>query len=186
VQTIEDELKATIGQALGRQGRKLLTALQGMQREWQHYQELCQAIDACNSAASTATSTLSTNREQLSSTSTKQPPTETNNDLLVFAQLNQSIERYNALRQAALTARWELLVQRQAAGFVVNNHAHVTQHYPIPAALPTLSKENFKNGTKSTHASSLLANAQGPPPEAPPPPGAQKALDWWQRVGRWK
>jgi hypothetical protein len=191
VQTIEDEPKATIGQALGRQGRKLLTALQGMQREWQHYQELCRAIETTSSTAvvttavtSSSGSSSSSARKTVPSTNTgcaNQTTTESNNNHVLWNQLHASVERYNVLRQSALTARWELMVQRQAAGFLVHNHAYVTQHYPIPAALPLPS--HTSNGTNNNNNTPLLA-AAAPPPEAPPP--FQKALDWWQRVGRWK
>jgi hypothetical protein len=184
VQTIEDELKATIGQALGRQGRKLLTALQGMQREWQHYQELCRAIETTSSTAVTSSSGSSSfARKTVPSTNTScanQTTTESNNNHVLWNQLHASVERYNALRQSALKARWELMVQRQAAGFLVHNHAYVTQQYPIPAALPLPSHPS--NGTNNNNNTPLWAAA--PPPEAPPP--AQTALDWWQRVGRWK
>jgi hypothetical protein len=188
VQTIEDELKATIGQALGRQGRKLLTALHGMQREWQHYQELGRAIER-NSALLTTVTSSSSNRNQVPNSpanSTNTTGTDQPNHVL-WDELHKSVERYNALRQLALTARWELMVQRQAAGLVVNNHAHVTRHYPIPAALPlpsSSSSENFLDDAPPPLLAAAAAAAAEPPPEAPLP--AQKALDWWQRVGRWK
>jgi hypothetical protein len=113
VQTIEDELKATIGQALGRQGRKLLTALQqGMQREWQHYQDLCRAIETTSSTAVTSSGSSSiVARKTVPSTNTgcaNQTTTESNNNHVLWNQLHDAscVERYNALRQSALlTAR---------------------------------------------------------------------------------
>jgi hypothetical protein len=162
--------------------------LHGMQREWQHYQELGRAIER-NSALLTTVTSSSSNRNQVPNSpanSTNTTGTDQPNHVL-WDELHKSVERYNALRQLALTARWELMVQRQAAGLVVNNHAHVTRHYPIPAALPlpsSSSSENFLDDAPPPLLAAAAAAAAEPPPEAPLP--AQKALDWWQRVGRWK
>ena len=53
-----------------------------------------------------------------------------------------SARRYNSYRKQALQARWELIVQRQAAGFVVNNHNYMMEQYPIPPALPVPDESN--------------------------------------------
>jgi DNA gyrase/topoisomerase IV subunit A len=81
---------------------------------------------------------------------------------------------YNEHRKQAIQARWELMVHRQAAGFIVNNHQHVMEHYPIAEALPIDydDKENLPK-SESTRKEKKMQQF-----------GDQ--LDWWQRVGRWK
>jgi hypothetical protein len=71
------------------------------------------------------------------------PPPSTS---LQLVQLQQCIKRYNQYRQDAIHARWELLVHRQAAGFIVHNHEYVMKHYPIPAAfvLPEALQRKIK------------------------------------------
>jgi hypothetical protein len=58
---------------------------------------------------------------------------------------------YHEYRRQALQAPWELIVQRQAAGFVVNNHDYVSEQYPIAAALPVhdLNNESSSMDEKS-------------------------------------
>ena len=46
VKTIEDELKATIGEALGKQGQKILLAVQRVERELEEY---CRTIEGHSS-----------------------------------------------------------------------------------------------------------------------------------------
>lgn len=129
IKTLEDELKGTIGKALGKQGEKILYNLQCMKQEYEYAVE--------------------------------------NNG----KNYNQHVQKYNEYRKAAIQARWELMVHRQAAGFIIDNHQFVQKHYPIPDAI-SLSPEdstakidnnNDDPGTKFTGQ-----------------------LDWWQRVGRWK
>jgi hypothetical protein len=79
---------------------------------------------------------------------------------------------YNKHRQQAIQARWELMVHRQAAGFIVNNHQHVMEHYPIAEALPIDNDDDQE--TKSEHNTRKEKKK------------FKDQLDWWQRVGRWK
>lgn len=132
LKTIEDELKSTIGKALGRQGEKVLQAVRDMNAEFERYQ---QATDV--------------------------------------RLIKESVQRYNDHRARALQARWELLVHRQAAGFIVDNHSTVMRHFPIPQALP----ENGHDGTDARESST---------PRTEEPRTNSGQLDWWRRVGRWK
>lgn len=136
LKTVEDELKGTIGAALGKQGDKIRRATHQMELEWQRYQELCCA----------------------------------GND----TDMSASATRYKEHRKAALTARWELMVHRQAAGFVVNNHKYVTDMYPIPAALSI------------PIASATACEARPRREEKLTKKKFTDQLDWWQRVGRWR
>lgn len=134
IKTIEDELKSTIGRALGKQGQKILRAVHAMQEQLKLLEEK------------------------------RHDPDE---------QLQSIVDRYNQYREEAMTARWELTVHRQAAGFIIGNHQYVTDAYPIPNKLPNVAV------TEATV-------------EAPKPEETKKKknftgqLEWWENVGRWK
>jgi hypothetical protein len=100
VKTIEDELKGTIGKALGKQGEKVRTYLKAMDQERQRYELLLQD-------------------HQIT-------------DPKVIATAKQ----YNEHRRKCLHARWELMVHRQAVGFIVGNHKYVVETFPIGDSLP--------------------------------------------------
>ena len=139
LKTIEDELKGTIGKALGKQGDKILSAVQRMRDEFVQYQELV-----------------------------------TKHETVQHPAVQACAVRYNDLRKQAIQARWELMVHRQAAGFIVNNHSYVMKHYPISEALPLSSSEEEEEKQKK---------------EASPDKPKKKfgdQLDWWQRIGRWR
>lgn len=101
IKTIEDELKETIGKALGRQSDKLLMYMRAMDQEKQHYEQLLKGHHS--------------------------------NSRVVL----ECAEKYNAYRKECLTARWELMVHRQAVGFIVDNHKFVVSKFPIGDPLPT-------------------------------------------------
>lgn len=117
VKTIEDELKATIGEALGKQGRKILLAVQRMERELEEY---CQAIE-----------------DHSSNNVSDQHSDGAVEDDCPEVVLQEIARRYNRHRKEALEARWELEIHRQAAGFLIGNQQYVKKQYPIPEALPS-------------------------------------------------
>lgn len=84
IRTLEDELKSTIAHALGKQGAKIVTALQHMERTREEYENLLLL------------------REQQCSQQNK-------------TSIRECAKRHNEFRKQAMTARWELLVHRQAA-----------------------------------------------------------------------
>lgn len=133
IKTLEEELQSTIGQALGKQGQKILDRLQELQRAYEQYQQLND--DAC--------------------------------------ERRQIAERYNAIRNEAIQARWELMVHRQAAGFLVNNHKFVTDSYPIPPALVVTEEGGDVEG-EAAQVDKKKKKVMG------------DQLDWWQRIGRWR
>ena len=143
LKTIEDELKGTIGKALGKQGQKIHYFVQLMQTSWEKYQH----------ASSLPASEC---REQ---------------------QQKEAVQQYNEYRKQALQARWELTVHRQAAGFIVNNHKYVQEHYPIAAAL-SLKEEEDDDDDKNENKEAAAAER--------PTKQFGDQLDWWQRVGRWR
>ena len=130
IKTLEDELRGTMGKALGRQGDKIIFAIKRME-------EQRQKLD-----------TLKDNQK-----------------------IRECVILYNQYREEAKKARWELEVQRQAIGLLVNNQTFVHKHYPIGDALPlpqedgTLPQNRKENGEKQEFGDQL---------------------DWWQRIGRWR
>eukprot|EP00542_Grammatophora_oceanica_P013228 CAMPEP_0194037692 /NCGR_PEP_ID=MMETSP0009_2-20130614/10020_1 /TAXON_ID=210454 /ORGANISM="Grammatophora oceanica, Strain CCMP 410" /LENGTH=211 /DNA_ID=CAMNT_0038679947 /DNA_START=148 /DNA_END=785 /DNA_ORIENTATION=- len=101
IKTLEDELKGTIGKALGKQGEKVLYHMKCMAAERGRYEELvCSKSDASSKS-----------------------------------KLVDVAKRHNMYREEAIKARWELLVHRQAVGFIVNNHEFVHKKFPIGDAL---------------------------------------------------
>lgn len=148
LKTIEDELKGTIGKALGKQGQKVLLYARLMDEQRQKHANLV---------------------EQLTESSQEQNST---------CQLEEEIEAcavtHNEYRKECLHARWELIVHRQAVGFIVGNHKYVTEKFPIAEALPV--QEDYLDESSSG--------------DNQKPQEAKKSftdqLDWWQRIGRWK
>ena len=121
LKTIEDELKGTIGKALGKQGDKIFNAVARMNEEFKVYEELLEQYET-----------------------TDHPSVE------------ESARRYNSIRKEAVQYRWELMVHRKAAGFIVNNHRYVMEHYPISEALPVSTSDE----TKATQPQDQTEKAQ--------------------------
>ena len=96
-----------------------------------------------------------------------------------FHEARNFAHRYNEARERAITARWELLVHRQAVGFTVGNHAYVHNAFRIPDALPAKLDDLLPNDDTMQ---------QTKPPETVKPKKEKfgDQLDWWQRIGRWK
>ncbi|GAX26206.1 hypothetical protein FisN_16Lh022 [Fistulifera solaris] len=144
LKTIEEELQGSIGKALGKQGQKILLYVQLMHQEYQRYETLLQQAVAGDDIQH------------------------------IRNELSKAALAYNEHRKQAIQARWELMVHRQAAGFIVNNHQHVMEHYPIAEALP-IDYDDKEKSPKSENTRKEKKIQQF---------GDQ--LDWWQRVGRWK
>lgn len=134
IKSLEDELRGTMGQALGKQGDKILRALRNMREQLDLYHDLLE----------------------------KHPITS--------EPVLERAKQYNFYREQAKTARWELIVHRQAIGFIVNNHKFVSDKYPISPALPETEEDvmNWENKEETT------------------PQNLTGQLDWWQRIGRWR
>lgn len=150
LKTIEDELKGSIGQALGKQGRKIFRFMGSMQESYDIYQS-------------------ATSEHEEHQPSSPKKGNSNNSSAVVPQRAKEAAIKFNEYRQLAVTARWELQVHRQAAGFIVDNHNHVRDHYPIPKALPFDT-----NGNAITEEEKKPFNKFG------------DQLDWWQKEGRWK
>lgn len=162
LKTVEDELKGTIGKALGRQGQKIMHAIRKMDKELLRYFELIKEHNDKKFKDKPMKDEYSyfTNRE----------------DVI------QAAKNYNEYRKQALQARWELTVHRQAVGFIVNNHNYVNEQYPIKAAIPIREidldqhqdrqKADFKKSDTNSNKSSMKT--------------LRDQRDWWDSIGRWK
>lgn len=137
LKTIEDELRGTMGKALGKQGEKIRGLLLKMSEEKTYYDRLLA-------------------------------------DEAPAVKIRKSVVRYNEYWSQAHAARWELIVHRQAVGFLVDNHSTVQRHFPIPSKL-----EYEEDGDKSVDEVITDEDKCGTSKF-----GTQ--LDWWQRVGRWR
>jgi ribosome-binding ATPase YchF (GTP1/OBG family) len=137
IKTLEDELRGTMGKALGKQGRKVLRNIEAMKRQADKYQHLIAHGGS-------------------------------------IQEIRECVQLHNQFRKDAHHARWELMVQRQAVGFLVNNQKYVHSMYPIDEALPMPNEEEGTMVEKE-HKEIDSNDAKF---------GNQ--LDWWQRVGRWR
>jgi hypothetical protein len=150
LKTLEEEVRGTMGKALGKQGAKITKALTKMMEERRYYDGLVQQQQQQHDPSS--------------------------------LELEKCIQRHNQYRQEAITARWELMVHRQAVGFIVNNHTVVTEAFPIGDALPPPSlklEEEGKSSNETLHKNQERTNTNT----------KQKfgdQLEWWQGVGRWR
>mmetsp|Transcript_7341 Transcript_7341/g.17984 ORF Transcript_7341/g.17984 Transcript_7341/m.17984 type:complete len:614 (-) Transcript_7341:30-1871(-) len=156
IKTIEDELKGTIGKALGKQAEKILVSIQCMEQEHKRYMEL---LDLHNINSSNGNNT------------------DTDAAIFDHPDIRKCAEAYNEYRKEAIHRRWELIVHRQAVGFIVGNHQFVMEKFPIPEALPVESSpspDNSDNGNDSTKQRQKEPKKFG------------DQLDWWQKIGRWR
>eukprot|EP00980_Cylindrotheca_fusiformis_P004868 scaffold1036_cov93-Cylindrotheca_fusiformis.AAC.1 len=138
LKTIEDELKGTIGKALGKQGDKIIIAMRCMAQEYAKYEALLEGGHG--------------------------PSSE---------EVIEVAKKYNEFREQAHKRRWELIVHRQAVGFIVGNHKFVMEKFPIGDALPV---------EVDVQANSTMEEEK----KLPEKKVFGDQLDWWQKVGRWR
>lgn len=129
IKSLEDELRGTMGKALGRQGDKIMFALGRMEEQRQRLHTL-----------------------------------EEKNEI------RECVILYNQYREEAKQARWELEVQRQAIGLLVNNQKFIHEQYPIGDALPLPQEDGTLPKNRKEKAKQEFGDQ----------------LDWWQRIGRWR
>jgi hypothetical protein len=173
LKTIEDELKGTIGKALGKQGQKVLMYARLMNEEQQRYEDLIRDYYRNND-------------------------NNGNNENDNEEEIRSCVIRHNDYRKDCIHARWELIVHRQAVGFTVGNHRYVMERFPIGEALPlelvlvdesegskdddddTNKNRNNNNhhsdSSSSEKISSSVTNKKN----------LVGQLEWWERIGRWR
>ena len=137
IKTLEDELRATMGKALGKQGNKVLRHLAAMKQQVRKYEALLE-------------------------------------DNASLEDIRECVQIHNQLRKDAQHARWELMVQRQAVGMLVDNQKFVNKMYPIGNALPLPEEDGTMTQEKEVREIDSNDEHFG------------NQLDWWQRVGRWR
>jgi len=158
LKTIEEELMGTIGQALGKQGEKIMVYRRLMEQERHRYEDLAK--------------NLKESRKDLKDDSNSMD----DDDQL----LQEYAISHNNYRKECLHARWELIVHRQAAGFIVENHKFVMKNYPIGDMLPVTTNI----GTSSCESDTTLHNNDSSKTKKKKIFTDQ--LDWWAQIGRWK
>lgn len=168
LKTLEDELKSTIGQALRKQADKIMYEVANMEREYESYVKILQEARR-NTAPEEKKSPESLRSPRIG------PCRETRR------RLEDVVERHNGHRSRALQARWELIVHRQAAGFLVNNHNVVTQTFPIKSALRVPCWEEGYPENEILNGKDLESRRGDESATRIP-----DQLDWWQRIGRWR
>lgn len=149
VKTLEDEIRGSMGEALGKQSMKIQHYLSLMKQERDKYEKLTKTMENL-------------------------PPTQLDD---MKRTLREIAIKHNEFHDEAHKARWELIVHRQAVGFLVRNHEIVLEKYPIGGKIPDLPKNCIDDQRSSNRAvdenkskSDISLTAQ---------------LDWWQRIGRW-
>ena len=143
VKTLEDEIRGTIGKALGSQSSKINNYLKLMKQEREKYEALELQI---------------------------QRQTHSSSLLEMKKKLRETMIKHNEYHKEAHKARWELIVHRQAVGFLVRNHEIVYENYPIGDKILEKEGDQCRNEMGQTDED-LNFKTQ---------------LDWWQRIGRWR
>lgn len=170
LKTLEDELKGTMSKALGNQGGKVVQLLSRLDQERARYDEI-----------------LSHSRDYDPSGNIK---CQGSMDLSGLSHSSKSllfktVQNHNRLRKQALDARWELLVHRQAVGFITNNHKFVHEKFPIPDMLELPGNDE---DWKDIHNDAIIQDATSR--KNVNKEGVVRnfgdQLDWWERIGRWK
>lgn len=171
LKTLEDELKGTMSKALGNQGEKVLKLLQNLHQERARYEDILalhhkSALKQGNSSDNELNLDNLTSDEKLS--------------------LFTIVQKHNRLRTDALNARWELLVHRQAVGFITNNHKFVHEKFPVPESLKLPGNE--KDWKEFQDDKSLPSGARVTPnvTKEAVTRNFGDQLDWWERIGRWR
>ena len=161
LKTLEDELKGTMGKALGKQGDKILNLLKKMNDEKLKYDRIISSLFLKESDTRIECHDV----KKISS--------------VVKKEIYLQVQEHNRRREEAVHARWELLVQRQAIGFITDNNRFVHAKFPIPERLeiPDIIGERDADG---------LLKLTRKDTKEPVKPVFGDQLDWWERVGRWR
>ena len=130
IKTIEDELKGTMGKALGKAGEKVTTAIRCMQQEKRLSNQWLETHGVVENDASIVDS----KRKE---------------------EITRIVARFNDYRIQAIQARWELMVHRQAIGFTVNNQKTLAEIFHIEDALSV--PWNNPKGSCNLNASNIMA-----------------------------
>ena len=200
LKTLEDELRGTMGKALGKQGQKVLNALMALEEiKMEYYKLMMLEYDSQESVegkgSQKCTSTRRFHKEHYSSSIESTYKNDENIKIqsmsfqslpsLTKDKVLQLISSYNKHRNDATQARWELTVHRQAVGFIVNNHKFVQDMFPIPSKLVLPLDLNYDDIDVSSNCNSRTTSTGVKHKEAVTRNFGDQ-LDWWEKIGRWK
>ena len=85
--------------------------------------------------------------------------------------VEEVLGRYNEARGRMERRRWELIVQRQACGFVIDNYEAIYKLFPIPDKMEVGEVRGEVRRVEGKEGKEKKAMGQ---------------LSWWQSIGRWK
>jgi len=186
LKTLEDELRGTMGQALGKQGEKILNSLRCLEEERSKYVELLSSHSDCNGNDSKDTINtvngdgfVEQEENKIKNISFLSMSTSTQ------AKLIHIIKTYNKHRNDAQKSRWELTVHRQAVGFIVNNHKFVQDKFPIPPPLDLPFDFDVALIHSNANKNSLTVK-KGKEGEETVTRNFGTQTDWWDNIGRWR
>jgi hypothetical protein len=175
LKTLEDELKGTISKALGNQGDKVLQLVNKMNQERVKYEEFLVRFSA--------------QQQHHHHKQQEQLPLDNQELYSTKLSLYKSVQNHNQLRKQALNARWELLVHRQAVGFITNNYKFVHENFPIPEILMLPGNEDdwkpFESDEEMGMEQSKISRRERRSNESVIRNFGDQ-LDWWERIGRWR
>ncbi len=179
LKTLEDELKGTMGKALGKQGEKVLYYLQKMNEEREKYVKiLLQMGKRANiDKGQEGKKDLDLNLGIQLDSEDVEALSEKHKE-----EIYRIVQGHNQYRKDAMKARWELLVHRQAVGFITNNHRFVHEKFPIPENI--VLPEGFgrwssiEGGDHGSNSSNRMRE--------PVTRNFGDQLHWWESIGRWR
>jgi hypothetical protein len=202
VKTMEDELRGTMGKALGKQGEKICNALRVLHEERIKYYrfilDIGQNVEVEQVAQNNNTTTAAIEN-------TDESPTDSNMEQKIhqisFQKLSPTqqqqmvsiLETYNQYLKKAKQARWELTVHRQAVGFIVNNNKFVQMKFPLPLPLPyphDLDYDDLSIGIGNDPTKRTCCTSSGNEKKYVGNEAVERnfgdQLSWWEQIGRWR
>ena len=201
IKTLEDELRGTMGKALGKQGEKVLNILNRMLVEKEKFDELRGILVSSSSESAPNGRELETTTDNVPVDSMRalvDSDNSSGDDGNKVIQMNMSksnmremytcVQNHNRMKEEATHARWELLVHRQAIGFITQNHKYVHEKFKIPEKLVLPGNANdwaeFGDVSDMTSTSASISKSNVTKEGVSRNWGDQ--LDWWERIGRWR
>ncbi len=175
LKTLEDELKGTMGKALGKQGEKVLYYLQKMNEEREKYVTILLRMGVqieYNDRGKGKDLDLSTQLDEKHVEGLSEKHKQ---------EIYHIVQSHNQNRKDAMKARWELLVHRQAVGFITNNHRFVNEKFPIPENIVLPNGfgdwESIKGDDRLNSSNRI---------REPVTRNFGDQLHWWESIGRWR
>ncbi len=176
LKTLEDELKGTMGKALGKQGEKVLNILNRMREEESKVHNL---LESNYSRIDQDDFDIDAGVRKEHQISIRMIPESAKK------QIYHHVQNHNRLRKQAIQARWELLVHRQAVGFITQNHKFVNEMFQIPEVLNLPGNAEDWEGYDDDSDSDAIPKKRQLAVE-PVTRNFGDQLDWWERIGRWR